>query len=241
LFIFVSTVKIGPFLSAARGLLLEASILAFFQEIFACPTDVAQSIGRRAIDRRYPMHAIILKQGDHASATYLLVLGRAQATTYGADGQAVILREFERGDFFGALALGEPAPEDADVIALEDVRASVFRALDFLALIESYGCVGLVVSRMLLKQLRASSVRIVESTTLSAAGRVYVELLRLARQGDGTTIRPAPVLSALATRVHSTRETVSRTINALERRGIIRRDAGALVILAPRRLEEMAV
>ena len=220
---------------------MEASILAFFQEIFACPTDVAQSIGRRAIDRRYPMHAIILKQGDHASATYLLVLGRAQATTYGADGQAVILREFERGDFFGALALGEPAPEDADVIALEDVRASVFRALDFLALIESYGCVGLVVSRMLLKQLRASSVRIVESTTLSAAGRVYVELLRLARQGDGKTIRPAPVLSALATRVHSTRETVSRTINALERRGIIRRDAGALVILAPRRLEEMAV
>jgi DNA-binding IclR family transcriptional regulator len=49
------------------------------------------------------------------------------------------------------------------------------------------------------------------------------------------------VLSKLAVRVHSTRETVSRTINALERRGLIRRDGDALFIVAPQRLEEMIV
>ena len=220
---------------------LDTDLVSFLQEIFACPPDVAASIGKRAIDRRFPDRAVILKQGDRADATYLLVLGRAHALTYGSEGQVVMLHDFQRGDFFGALALAEPAPEDADVVAIEAVRASVFRANDFLVLIESYGCVGLVVSRMLLKQLRASSVRIVESTTLSAAGRIYVELLRLARLGDGKTIRPPPVLSALATRVNSTRETVSRTINALERRGIITRDAKALTIVAPGRLEEMAV
>jgi len=220
---------------------LDADRIAFLRETFACSADVAASIGRRASDRRYPTAAIILKQGDRADATFLMVLGRAHAMSYGSDGQVVLLHEFARGDFFGALALTEPTPEDADVVAVEDVRASVFRAGDFLALIESYGCVGLVVSRMLLKQLRASSVRIVENTTLSATGRIYAELLRLARLGDGKTIRPAPVLSGLATRVHSTRETVSRTINALERRGIIRRDKGSLVIVAPGRLEEMAV
>jgi len=41
--------------------------------------------------------------------------------------------------------------------------------------------------------------------------------------------------------VHSTRETVSRTINTLERRGIIHREDDALVIVAPHRLEEMVV
>ncbi len=89
---------------------------------------------------------------------------------------------------------------------------------------------------MLLKQLRASSVRIVENTTLSAAGTHPCRAAAAsARLGDGKTIWPPPVLSALATRVHSTRETVSRTINALERRGIIRRDKGSLlVIVAPR-------
>ncbi len=53
---------------------------------------------------------------------------------------------------------------------------------------------------------------------MSRPVRIHAELLRLARLvGDGRTIRTPPVLAALATRVISTRETVSRTINALER------------------------
>lgn len=209
------------------------------QEVFSCSGEIATSIGKRAIDRRFPVRAILLNQGDRASATFLLVTGRAQALTYGQEGDVILLREFVRGDFFGAIALAEPAPEDADVIAVEDVRAAVFLALDFLALIEMHGCVGLIVSRALLKQLRAASARMLEQTTLSAAGRVHAELLRLARLGDGRTLRPAPVLSALAVRIHSTRETVSRTINALLRRGIIRRDGDTLFIVAPQRLEEL--
>ena len=141
----------------------------------------------------------------------------------------------------GAVAHAAPVPEKADVVAVEDVRVAAFLALDFLTLIETHGCVGLAVSRMLLRQLQASADRIVERTTLSVAGRVYAELLRLARLGDGRTIRPPPVLSALAVRVQSTRETVSRTINALERRGLIRRDADTLTIVAPHRLDEMIV
>ena len=89
--------------------------------------------------------------------------------------------------------------------------------------------------------MRKATGRMVERTTLSAAGRVHAELLRLARAGDGRTIRPAPVLAALAVRVQSTRETVSRTINALERRGLIRRDAEAFFLVAPQRIEEMVV
>lgn len=219
----------------------NTNLSQFLQKVFACSADIADGIARRAIERLYPLKAVILKQGDEASATFLLVAGRAQALTYGLEGQMVLLHELLPGDFFGAIAQTEPAPEDADVVAIEDVRAAVFRMLDFLALIEAYGCVGLAVSRMLLKQLRATAARMVERTTLSAVGRVHAELLRLARLGDGRTLRPMPVLSALAVRVHSTRETVSRTINALERRGLIRREADALVIVAPHRLEEMIV
>ncbi len=95
---------------------------------------------------------------------------------------------------------------------------------------------------MLLKRLRETTGRMVERTTLSATGRIHAELLRLARDStDGRSIRPAPVLAALAVRVLSTRETVSRAINALERRGIIRRDPDRLTIVAPHRLEEMVV
>ena len=223
------------------GSALDVNLYEFLQDVFACSADVAASIGRRAIDRRYPVRAIVLKQGDRASATFLVVAGRAHALAYRLEGQIVLLNEFLPGDFFGAIANAEPEPEDADVVAVEALRAAVFLALDFLALIETYGCVGLAVSRMLLKQLRTTATRMAERTTLSAAGRIHAELLRLARLGDGRTVRPAPVLTSLAIRVHSTRETVSRTINTLERRGIIHREDDALVIVAPHRLEEMVV
>ena len=199
------------------------------------------AIAGRAVHRAYANRAVILRQGDKAGETFLLASGRAHALLYGLEGQLVLLHEFLPGDLFGAIAELDPAPHEADVLAVEESGAAVFLALDFLALIEAHSCVGLAVSRRLLRQLRAATGRMVERTTLSATGRVHAELLRLARAGDGHAIRPAPVLSALAVRVQSTRETVSRTINALERRGLIRRDADALVIVAPHRMEEMVV
>jgi CRP-like cAMP-binding protein len=217
------------------------SLQSFVRDVFSCSGEIAASIAKRALDRHFPVSAILLKQGDKAGTTFLLVAGRTHALTYDPEGHEVFLHEFLPGDFFGAVALSEPSPEEADIVAVEDVRAAVFLALDFLRLIEAHSCVGLVVSKALLKQLRATSTRMLEQTTLSAAGRVHVELLRLARAGDGRTVRPAPVHAALAVRIHSTRETVSRTINALERRGIIRRDGDALFIVAPQRLEEMIV
>lgn len=211
------------------------------QCILACRAEVARAIARHATDRRYPVRSLIVKQGERTVATFLLVSGRAQALAYGLKGQVVLLNEFQTGDVLGIAVEGEAAVENADVVAVENVRSAVFVATDFVALIEEYGCVALLVSRALLRQLRAAATRVTERTTLSAAGRVHAELLRLARLSDRRTIRPAPVLATLAVRVDSTRETVSRTINALLRRGILRRDGDALVIVAPHRLEELVV
>lgn len=168
-------------------------------------------------------------------------MGRAHALIYGLQGQLALLREYLPGDFFGAIANPTPEPEEADVVAVEDVRTAVFHILDFLGLAETYACVGLAVSKTLLKQLRATSARMSERTTLSAIGRVYAELLRMANCSDGRTIAPAPVLTHLAVRSHTTRETASRAINALERRGIILREADRLTIVAPHRLEELVI
>lgn len=220
---------------------MDGDLDRFMQATFACAPETAAQIAARASDRRYPPRTLILRQGDDGEETLLLVHGRAQALLYGADGQMVLLREFASGDLFGAIATLEPSPHEADVVAVDEVRAALFLAFDFISLIEAHPSVALAVTRQLLRQLRAASARMVEQATLSAAGRVQAELLRMARVGDGRTIRPAPVLAALAVRVQTTRETVSRTISALERRGLVRRDGDALVLTAPHRLEAMIV
>ena len=217
------------------------SLRQFLQGTFACTDAAADGLRARAVERAYPVRAVILRQGDRGSETFLVVAGRAQALLYGLDGQLTLLQEFGRGDLFGALADLHSEPQEADVVAVEDLRAAIFLAMDFLGLMDVHASLGLAVSRLLMKQLRAATQRMAERSTLSAAGRVYAELLRLARSADGRTIQPTPVLAALAVRAHTTRETASRTVNALERRGLIRRDPDRLTILAPARLEEMVV
>ncbi|KRC78147.1 hypothetical protein ASE13_17550 [Sphingomonas sp. Root241] len=147
--------------------------------------------------------------------------------------------DFLPGDLFGALSASDGQIHLSEISALENLDSAVFSGTDFLILLETHACVGLALSRGLLRQLERISEQMLSRTTLSAAGRVHEELLRLAE--GGTTISPPPVLSELAARIYTTRETASRTISALERRGIVRRDAEALVIVAPGRLAEMVI
>lgn len=210
-------------------------------EILPCSIETAGRISRFALDKRYPCNAIVVRQGEETNFAFLVADGRAHALARGVDGQVVLLQEFARGDFFGTLADSAAQPESADIIAAEALRTAAFRVLDFLRLADSYQCVSRALVRTLLKQLRATNCKMAERTILSASGRVHAELLRMARTNEGFAIRPIPVITQLAIRVHSTRETVSRTISALERRGIIRRETDALVVVAPRHLEELIV
>jgi len=59
----------------------------------------------------------------------------------------------------------------------------------------------------------------------------------IGRSPDTLIIRPHPIYTNFALRVHSTRETVSRTINSLKKKGIVTRETGALEILKPEHLE----
>ena len=216
-------------------------LASFLQQVFACAPDVAEAIGRRTSERRFAAADLVIRQGDAVGEAFLMRQGRARAVAYTREGQAVLLQEFTPGDLFGALAEARNAASPADISAVEASRMAVFVSLELLALAERHGCVGLALARSLMKQLQAATDRMVARTTLSAVGRIYAELLRLADQADGRTIRPAPILAALAGRVQTTRETASRAVNALERRGIVRRDGEALSIVARRQLEDLVV
>lgn len=212
----------------------------FVERTFGCSAEAALAVAQRATERIYAARAVLAYQGEPCSQTWLVLAGRVQALVYGAEGQQAMLGEYAAGELFGAIAQLDGAPLEADLVAVERLRAAIFLAADFVQLIETHGAIGLAVSRMLLRQLRQAAGRMMEQVTLSSAGRVCAELLRLAeRGGDGVlAIRPSPVLSTLAVRVHTTRETASRVVSALERRGVIRRDPGALVIVSQRRMEE---
>jgi CRP/FNR family transcriptional regulator, cyclic AMP receptor protein len=219
----------------------EQDVREFIRETFACSDEVATTIFGRGVVRSYAPHAIIVRQGDEAAAAYLLTLGRAHALVFSVEGQPVLLCEYHPGDLFGALVELDPAPAEAEIVAVEAARSFILRSRDLVALAEAYGSIGLALTRMLLRHLKWARSRIFQRAAVSAVGRVCAEILRLAKASPDLAIRPPPILSELAVRVSTTRETASRTVSMLERRGIIRRDSASLTVVAPQRLEELII
>jgi len=209
--------------------------------VFDCSHELAGQILVRGRRRDYGARATIVRCGDRISTLYVIIGGRAHAIVYSLDGQAVLLHEYGSGDFFGVVSPPYSATHDTDVIALERVCAFLLEGGALALLAEQHACIGLALLRVMVERLQRTASRMYEHVALSAVGRVHAELLRQARQSGDLTIRPSPILSDLALRVSTTRETASRAVNALERRGIIRRDGEALVVVAPHRLEELVL
>ncbi|HYI47884.1 MAG TPA: Crp/Fnr family transcriptional regulator [Allosphingosinicella sp.] len=207
--------------------------------VFNCSLELAGQIWLRGKLREFQGRATIVRRGDKVSTLYVVVTGRAHAIVYSMDGQVVLLHEYRSGDFFGVVSPPYSAENDADVVTVEAVSSFLLEGSVLALLAEQHGCIGLALLKVMVGRLQQTASRMYEHIALSAVGRVHAELLRRARENADLAIRPAPVLSDLALRVSTTRETASRAVNALERRGIIRRDADALVVVAPHRLEEL--
>ena len=221
-----------------RPELLETA-RSLLEDRYRCGGDVAQAVAGRAHYRDYQPRATIIAQGERHEEVYLTVAGHARAEALAITGRMAVLEDFFAGDFFGEGGLIEAERSEEEVRAVERVDAAVFANPAFVALLSNYADFSLAFSRMLVARLARASRRLAEGATLSATGRIHAELLRQARAGGGMAIEPVPVLSVLALTVQSTRETVSRTLNDLVKRGIVRREPHRLVVVAPHRLEEL--
>jgi CRP/FNR family cyclic AMP-dependent transcriptional regulator len=224
-------------MAAATGAI---DIETVVQASFACPPGIAAGIAGKARLRRHAARATILWQGERASEVFLLLAGEAHALFAAANGQEMRLHVHQPGDLFGEAGVltGEAAGES--VVAVCDSATAAFGSGDFVLLVETHACIGLALSRRLIARQAAMTRRLTEQSILSATGRICAELARQGRAGNGR-IAPVPVLSDLARELQTTRETVSRTLGDLKRRGIIRQDGDALVLVAARMLDDLVV
>ncbi len=212
--------------------------LPIIEQTFGCAGALAQVISNRATYRHFQPRDKLVESGAPASNVFLIIEGRAKEVAISFDGRAILVQEFGPGDLFGESAILGDHVSTEEIVAVQVTEAGQFRSGDLVALIENYSCVALAFSKLMTQRLRQTRRRMVEGATLTATGRIHAELLRQARAGSDMTIKPVPVLTEFALLVQSTRETVSRTISTLEKRGIIRRYETGLKIVAPHRLED---
>ena len=204
---------------------------------FDCAPESAHLLLSAMTEKRFSTGANIALRGDPSTMLCLILAGGVVAEIFGLEGQQAQLARHGPGEIFGAYPT--PAQHRADIRATADTRLLSIPAQSLAALARTHGDIGSGIAGLLARQLDLMLDRMAARIGLSANGRFHKALLQLAdAKGE---IRPAPVISALALSVHTTRETGSRALAALLRRGIVERNDDHLRIVSRRMLEEMVV
>ncbi|MCA3350506.1 MAG: Crp/Fnr family transcriptional regulator [Roseomonas sp.] len=156
---------------------------------------------------------------------YFLQQGQLLVRALAANGVEVAFRVMEAGDCFGEFAAIDGLPRSASVETITQVSLARLPRERFLGLMHSEPDFAMAIAEMITRRARALSAQLYEMATLKLGDRLRLELRRLSlAQGfvsGEALIHPAPTHQALAARLATTRESVSRELSRLAQTGII--------------------
>lgn len=203
--------------------------------VFRCSPAVARELLPVFSARTVQAKHILANQGGTSKLCWIVIDGAIRVDAVGANGQLQQLSQYGPGEFFGAYP--EATLQRADISAAVRTLLLCAEGPRLANSVAQHSELGAGMAHLLARQLDRTLDRMVMRSTCSAAGRVYAEILALA--GTSREIAPPPRVTMLALAANTTRETASRAIAVLVRRGIITRDDDRIVINSPRLIAEL--
>jgi CRP/FNR family transcriptional regulator, cyclic AMP receptor protein len=209
----------GP--SEARRLLRSVAIFAHLDDA------ALDALARYAEARTFAAGAVVVGQEEPGNALFVLARGKVKAVLYGGSGREIILSIFKSpGDFFGEMSLLDNQPRSATLIADEPSTLLVLSRRDFQAHLAAQPRTAMNVLGELSRRLRRADDVIGNLALLDVYGRVARKLREMAASDgeeteEGIVIRQRPTQQEIAATIGTSRETVSRVLSELVRRGFI--------------------
>jgi CRP/FNR family transcriptional regulator, cyclic AMP receptor protein len=212
--------------------------LPLFAELGA--EDVS-SLDARCLWRKVKAGDLVIEECARDNDVSFVVSGHARVLR-GTNGREVILTDIRAGESFGELAAIDGRPRSARIVAITDSVVAQMSATVFRDAIHRYPSVCDHILAILSERIRALNERFSEQIHLDMRERLCAELLRLSRLSgqDRIVISPPPTHLEIALRIGTRREAVTKSLNALEREGVIARSRGAIALIAPERLRQIA-
>ncbi|MCK4716415.1 MAG: Crp/Fnr family transcriptional regulator [Candidatus Marinimicrobia bacterium] len=185
--------------------------------------------------RLYKRNNMILMEEDMGDTLFILNKGSVKITRLSDDGREVILSILGDGDFFGEMSIFDGESRSANVIALEDSEVFILKRGDFLDLLEKHPKIAIVLLEELAIRLRRSDQQIEGLSLSDAENRIAMSIIRLAEdlgviKLGQVIIDNLPFQQDIANMTGTSRETVSRMLKLLERKGWIQRKGRKLII-----------
>ena len=190
------------------------------------PNTLGKILSKFASRRTIPEGTCFLDDGIAGECIWYIIEGTAKAEFISKDGREIWVEEYCEGDLAGASGLFELYKSGIRYVAETDLSVLVMPRPKFLQVLAAYPEVGLELGLELANRLNTITSRMIESAVLAAPARVCSELIRIARNkkpdGKAVCCIRVPTHAKLAARVQTSRETVSRTISELVKRGVLR-------------------
>jgi len=170
--------------------------------------------------------AIIMGQNEPGDAIYVLVSGKAKAVLFGESGREMTLAVLKPGDFFGEMSVFDGKPRSANVVAEDDSVLLVLDRENVLAHLTQNPETALRLLKEMALRLRRANEVINNLALHDVTSRLTRTLLTLADESgeqlaEGVLIRQRPTQQDLANMVGTCRETISRSLSAMARRGLV--------------------
>ena len=190
----------------------------------------------------YPGRTTIFEEGQRANGIFILCAGQVKLCASSREGRTMILKIAGPGEVLGLSAALRNEPYEVTAETLEYCSIKAVRRTEFLKFVEKYGEVSQHAAKTLANEYQDAFLdarRLALSG--SATGRLAQLLLDLARNASrgSSELSFAMVLThdELANMAGTSRETVTRMLNQLERDGLIERDGALIKILKPTALQ----
>lgn len=186
-------------------------------------------------EKHYPKDSVIVSAEDPGDALYVVSDGVVKVSLWSDSGREIILNTLSPGSFFGEMSLIDGEPRSANVTAIEDGLILRLGRREFLQVLRSYPSIAINVMTEICVRLRAADESIGNLALLDVYGRVARFLNELADEEgedvpEGLLIKKMPTQQHVASRIGTSRETVSRALSEFQRRGFIEQRGKGLLV-----------
>lgn len=177
---------------------------------------------------------IVIGLQDQSKDVYLIVEGTLRVEIHSLGGREVVLADLGAGELFGEYAALDTLPRTASVTATSACRLACVPGDAFREAVLASPDTAEWLARRLVGRIRLLTERNFELNALAVRNRLHCELLRLSLDAgiadNAAAIAPAPTHAQFAARIGTHREAVTRELQYLQKRGIVRSQGKTLQV-----------
>jgi CRP/FNR family cyclic AMP-dependent transcriptional regulator len=223
---------------------LNPQILKSFVLFQDLPAPQLAQVASIARERRFPPKHTVFLEGEKGTYVVLIVSGIVKISRSSSDGRVKTLALLRANDFFGEMALFLPGHErSATAEALTECRVITLEQPDFEKLLRDVPAISLHIIQTLAHRLQAAN-RQIKTLALGDAQSKLADLLLWLKDEFAAPGSDLPVIplthQELADLAGLSRETTTRLLNALAKKGLVALSSRQVRLVSPGGLKKLA-